>query len=153
MYRFVTSCGVFWLGIQSQTSAQRACTLAPSTIHMREINLWSLVRRCPRPPQAALAALCLAGALVWGWTQAQTNLDKTQQLAMERYGQRAVDVVVAWRKLMDDSRSLSEPEKLAAVNAGIAAYEEALKANNKKYVKHVYPGTQHAFNNELGAAR
>ena len=39
------------------------------------------------------------------------------------------------------------------VNAGIAAYEEALKANNKKYVKHVYPGTQHAFNNELGAAR
>jgi carboxymethylenebutenolidase len=39
------------------------------------------------------------------------------------------------------------------VNAGIAAYEEALKANNKKYVKHVYPGTQHAFNNDLGAAR
>jgi len=39
------------------------------------------------------------------------------------------------------------------INAGIAAYEEALKANNKKYVKHVYPGTQHAFNNELGAAR
>ena len=36
---------------------------------------------------------------------------------------------------------------------GIAAYEEALKANNKKYVKHVYPGTQHAFNNDLGAAR
>jgi carboxymethylenebutenolidase len=39
------------------------------------------------------------------------------------------------------------------VNAGIAAYEEALKVNNKKYVKHVYPGTQHAFNNDLGAAR
>lgn len=39
------------------------------------------------------------------------------------------------------------------VNTGIAAYEEALKANNKKYIKHVYPGTQHAFNNDLGAAR
>jgi carboxymethylenebutenolidase len=44
-------------------------------------------------------------------------------------------------------------EKDDGVNAGIAAYEEALKANNKKYIKHVYPGTQHAFNNDLGAAR
>jgi carboxymethylenebutenolidase len=40
-----------------------------------------------------------------------------------------------------------------AVNAGIAAYEAALKANNKKYTIHVYPGTQHAFNNDTGAAR
>ena len=38
-------------------------------------------------------------------------------------------------------------------NAGIAAYEEALKANGKKYTKHIYPGAQHAFNNDLGAAR
>jgi carboxymethylenebutenolidase len=39
------------------------------------------------------------------------------------------------------------------VNAGISAYEAALQANGKKYTKHVYPGTQHAFNNDLGAAR
>ncbi|MFL6929264.1 MAG: dienelactone hydrolase family protein [Xanthobacteraceae bacterium] len=39
------------------------------------------------------------------------------------------------------------------VNSGIAAYEAALKANNKKYTIHVYPGTQHAFNNDTGAAR
>jgi carboxymethylenebutenolidase len=39
------------------------------------------------------------------------------------------------------------------VNAGIAAYEAALKANNKKYTIYHYPGTQHAFNNDLGAAR
>ena len=39
------------------------------------------------------------------------------------------------------------------VNSGIAAYEAALKANNKKYAIHVYPGTQHAFNNDTGAAR
>ena len=39
------------------------------------------------------------------------------------------------------------------VNAGIAAYEAALKANNKKYTLHIYPGTQHAFFNDLGAAR
>jgi len=39
------------------------------------------------------------------------------------------------------------------VNAGIAAYEAALQANNKKYTKHIYPGTQHAFSNDLGVAR
>ncbi|HKG99717.1 MAG TPA: dienelactone hydrolase family protein [Bradyrhizobium sp.] len=39
------------------------------------------------------------------------------------------------------------------VNAGIAAYEEALKVNNKKYTLHRYPGTQHAFFNDTGAAR
>jgi carboxymethylenebutenolidase len=44
-------------------------------------------------------------------------------------------------------------EKDDGVNAGIAAYEAALKANNKKFTIHTYPGTQHAFNNDLGAAR
>ena len=39
------------------------------------------------------------------------------------------------------------------INKGIAAYEAALKANNKKYTIQVYPGTQHAFNNDTGAAR
>lgn len=44
-------------------------------------------------------------------------------------------------------------EKDDGVNAGIAAYETALKANNKKYTLHNYPGTQHAFSNDTGAAR
>jgi carboxymethylenebutenolidase len=39
------------------------------------------------------------------------------------------------------------------VNSGIPAYEAALKANNKKYTIHTYAGTQHAFNNDTGAAR
>ena len=39
------------------------------------------------------------------------------------------------------------------VNAGIAAYEAALKANNKRYTIHMYPGVQHSFNNDTGAAR
>ena len=34
------------------------------------------------------------------------------------------------------------------INAGIPAYEAALKANNKKYVVHMYPGTQHGFLND-----
>ena len=39
------------------------------------------------------------------------------------------------------------------VNAGIPAYEAALKANNKKYTLYTYPGTQHAFNTDTSAAR
>ena len=39
------------------------------------------------------------------------------------------------------------------VNAGIAAYEAALKAGNKKHTVHMYPGAQHAFNNDTGGAR
>ena len=48
---------------------------------------------------------------------------------------------------------LQYAEKDDRVNAGIAAYEAALKANNKKYTIHMYSGTQHAFNNDTGAAR
>jgi carboxymethylenebutenolidase len=44
-------------------------------------------------------------------------------------------------------------DKDDGVNVGIAAYEAALKANNKTYTIHSYPGTQHAFNNDTGAAR
>ena len=39
------------------------------------------------------------------------------------------------------------------INKGIADFEAALKANNKKYTKYMYPGTQHAFNNDTGGAR
>ena len=37
------------------------------------------------------------------------------------------------------------------VNAGIAAYEAALKANGKRYTIHMYPGVNHAFNNDTGS--
>jgi len=34
------------------------------------------------------------------------------------------------------------------INAGWPAYEAALKANNKRYTMHTYPGTQHGFHND-----
>ena len=58
-----------------------------------------------------VAVLVVLGAL-----QAQTNLDRTQQLAQERYGQRAADTVAAWRRMMEEARPLTEPEKLTMVN-------------------------------------
>jgi len=39
------------------------------------------------------------------------------------------------------------------VNAGIAAYEEALKANNKTYELYLYGGVNHAFHNDTSASR
>ena len=39
------------------------------------------------------------------------------------------------------------------MNGTIPAFEEALRANNKKYTMHTYPGTQHAFNNDTGGPR
>jgi len=39
------------------------------------------------------------------------------------------------------------------INAGIPAYEAALKANNKPYESHMYEGANHAFNNNTSAAR
>jgi len=39
------------------------------------------------------------------------------------------------------------------VNAGIAAYEEALKKNNITYELYIYPGAQHAFHNDTAPSR
>ena len=39
------------------------------------------------------------------------------------------------------------------IDAGIPAYEAALKANSKRYTIYIYEGAQHAFNNDTGAAR
>lgn len=39
------------------------------------------------------------------------------------------------------------------INAGIAAYEAALKANGKRYTVYIYPNVNHAFNNDTGGAR
>jgi carboxymethylenebutenolidase len=39
-------------------------------------------------------------------------------------------------------------EKDDRINAGWPAYEAALKAANVQYTAHVYPGTQHGFNND-----
>jgi len=49
-------------------------------------------------------------------TLAAPDLDKTQFLAQQRYGARAAEAVVAWRQLMEESRDLSDQDKLSKVN-------------------------------------
>jgi carboxymethylenebutenolidase len=39
------------------------------------------------------------------------------------------------------------------VNAGMVAYEEALKKDNIRYEQYLYEGMQHAFHNDTSAAR
>lgn len=39
------------------------------------------------------------------------------------------------------------------VNAGIPAFEEALKKNNITYEKYIYEGVNHAFHNDTSTAR
>jgi len=39
------------------------------------------------------------------------------------------------------------------INAGIPAYEQALKAAGKTYEVHIYPGSMHGFNNDTNQAR
>ena len=39
------------------------------------------------------------------------------------------------------------------INAGIPAYEEALKANKTDYKLYVYEGVNHAFNNDTSSTR
>ena len=47
---------------------------------------------------------------------AAPDLDKTQALALQRYGAPAAEAVAAWRRLIEEARPLPEAEKLTRVN-------------------------------------
>ena len=64
----------------------------------------------------SLRWLSLAAVLAAGWSLAALDLDKTQALALERYGQRAVVTIVAWRKQMTDIKGQGETELVTQVN-------------------------------------
>lgn len=61
---------------------------------------------------------------------------------------KAEDVAAIRAPLMLHYAALDE-----RINAGIPAFEAALKAAGKTYELHLYPGVNHAFNNDTGAAR
>jgi carboxymethylenebutenolidase len=89
---------------------------------------------------------CWGGAAVNNLAVAEPNLDA----GVAYYGrQPPADQVVNIRApLMLHYAGLDE-----GVNAGIAAYEAALKAAGKTYELHIYQGANHAFNNDTNAAR
>jgi carboxymethylenebutenolidase len=89
---------------------------------------------------------CFGGMMVNRLAAASPELDA----GVSYYGRQ---VPAAQVPKINAGLLLHYAENDAGVNAGIADYEAALKASNKSYAVHIYPGTQHAFNNDTGAAR
>jgi carboxymethylenebutenolidase len=89
---------------------------------------------------------CFGGLMVNRLAAASPELDA----AVAYYGRQIPAAQVANIKA---PLLLHYAEHDDGVNAGIPAYEAALKAAGKTYTIHTYPGTQHAFNNDTGAAR
>jgi carboxymethylenebutenolidase len=111
--------------------------------------------------RAALAMLKMlagtngkVGAVGFCWGGLQVNMlaaaDPTLDAGVPYYGrQPAAETVPNIRApLLLHYAAIDE-----GVNAGIPAYEAALKAAGKSYELHMYPGAQHAFNNDTGPAR
>ena len=61
-------------------------------------------------------ALLLALSLAYVASLAEPNLDKTQALAQQRYGERAAQTIAAWRQLIEESRALPDNDKVNKVN-------------------------------------
>jgi carboxymethylenebutenolidase len=85
---------------------------------------------------------CFGGGMV---NQLSVLLGKELNAGVAFYGRQAG---------VDDVPKISAPLLLQyagndeRINAGIAAYETALKANNKAYTLHMYEGKQHGFHND-----
>ena len=85
---------------------------------------------------------CFGGGMV---NQLAVLLGKDLNAGVAFYGRQAG---------VDDVPKISAPLLLQyagadeRINAGIAAYETALKANNKVYGVHMYDGKQHGFHND-----
>lgn len=89
---------------------------------------------------------CFGGGMVNRLAAASPDLDA----GVAYYG---LQVPAAQVPNMKAALLLHYAEQDDRINAGMADYEAALKANNKSYAIYQYPGTQHAFNNDTGAAR
>ena len=94
------------------------------------------------------------GAVGFCWGGGQVNAlavgEPALAAAVAYYGRQpaAADVPKIKAPLLLHYAGLDE-----RINAGIAEFEAALKANNKTYELYIYDGADHAFNNDTNAAR
>ncbi|MEP4485886.1 MAG: transglutaminase-like cysteine peptidase [Halioglobus sp.] len=63
-----------------------------------------------------LGFLALAALLAITIGVSAVDLDRMQQLALQRYGQETADTVAEWRAMITDIQGLPEEQKLAKVN-------------------------------------
>jgi len=89
---------------------------------------------------------CWGGGAVNNLAVSETKLDA----GVAYYGRqpKVEDVAKIQAPLMLHYAGLDQ-----GINAGIPAYEAALKASGKSYELYMYEGVNHAFNNDTGAAR
>ena len=89
---------------------------------------------------------CWGGGVIGRLAVAEPSLDA----GVVYYGAQppAEDVAKIQAPLLLNYAGLDE-----RINAGIPAFEEALKANDKRYTLYMYEGAQHAFNNDTNAPR
>lgn len=94
------------------------------------------------------------GAVGYCWGGAMANrlayLAPGLAAAVPYYGRQPAADKVA---LIKAPLLIHYAEKDDGVNAGIEAYRKGLSDAGKAFEIHIYPGTQHAFNNDTGAAR
>mgnify|MGYP006164743673 CR=1 FL=1 len=79
-------------------------------------SLPPLFQNVPRVTAQLRVLVAFTIALVLGAVFSAPDLDKIQAVALQRYGAKGADLVIAWRAMMSEGSHLSEPEKLAHVN-------------------------------------
>ena len=103
--------------------------------------LW-LKKRKDSTHKLGVVGFCFGGGMV---NQLAVRLGKDLNAGVAFYGRQPG---------ADDVPKISAPLQLhyagadKGVNAGIEAYETALKANKKKYEIYMYDGQQHGFHND-----
>jgi carboxymethylenebutenolidase len=104
--------------------------------------------------KANAASTGKAGAVGFCWGGGQVNrlaaADPGLSAGVAYYGMQvqAADVAAIKAPLLLHYAGLDD-----RINAGIADFEKALKAGGKTYDLYLYPGVNHAFNNDTNAAR
>lgn len=82
--------------------------------------MWPALRASVIPRLRALSSsawmLAIGVLFLLAASVAAPDLDKTQALAQQRYGARAADTIVAWRRLIEEARALPDTDKLNKVN-------------------------------------
>ncbi len=105
-----------------------------------------LARHAQATGKVGVVGFCWGGGMVNQLAAAGTSLDA----AVAYYGMQipATGVPKISAPLLLHYASLDQ-----RINAGVADYVAALKANNKMYEQYMYDGANHAFNNDTNAAR
>lgn len=82
---------------------------------MQESNT-NFFRPCRRSYARCIGCFLVGLSMVLAVTLAAPDMDKFQALAQQRYGTRAAETVLDWRRLIEELRTLPDSDKLARVN-------------------------------------